>query len=86
MDAVVNVLLPAAFALSGSAGARNRALELYHSHPKLQENALTREAAALLRANRVDTMAKNACEQQGLIHIYRLMTQPVQPVRQLPLV
>jgi hypothetical protein len=88
MDAVVNVLLPGVHALamrSGDAAVAMKALSLYRAHPRLQENSLTKEAAALLRPHGLDG-ARNACEQQGQLHIYRLMTQPVQPARQLPLV
>jgi hypothetical protein len=88
MDAVVNVLLPGVYALAsgrGDGALARKALDLYRSHPKLQENSLTKEAAALLGPRGLGA-ARNACEQQGQLHIYRLMTQPVQPDRQLPLV
>ncbi|HEX9841291.1 MAG TPA: DUF2851 family protein [bacterium] len=87
-DGVVNVVLPSVYALAlsrGDTGLARRAFDLYRSFPKLQENAVTREAALLAAGRGISGKAGTAREQQGLIHLYRLMTGAVVPHRQLPL-
>ena len=87
-DTVVNVILPGAHALAEMDGDRRtarKAIDLYRSHPKTQRNSIEAEAALLLRVRGIDIAARGACEQQGLIHIYRLMTSPARQARQLPL-
>lgn len=78
-DTVVNVILPGARAIAeieGDHGAIRRATELFRSHPKTQLNSIEREAMTLLKTRGFTSTARNACEQQGLIHIYRQMTAP----------
>jgi hypothetical protein len=87
-DIVVNHLLPIIFALATSSGdscLRSSAKHLCDTHPKLQSNNITREAATLLASRGQNARPTSAREQQGLIHIYRLATTRQQPDRQLPL-
>ncbi|NQW19906.1 MAG: DUF2851 family protein [Chloroflexi bacterium] len=80
-EIVVNVLLPAAFAIStrqnvgqvGSKRIKNRALELYSSHPKLVENSITKEAKVALSIDYEIPEITTARDQQGLITLYREM-------------
>jgi hypothetical protein len=84
----VNVLLPGAHAI-GSLSRDRRLMEkvtaLFRAHPLTQRNSIESEAASLLKAAGAPHHAHTACEQQGLLHIYRLMTAATRPDRQLPL-
>lgn len=74
-DIIVNVLLPFSFAWSqanSDAWLRNRSRELYLSHPKLQENWITRYMGMQILGNEPEAVAsRSACHQQGLIHLYK---------------
>lgn len=74
-DIIVNVLLPFSFAWSqanSDSWLRNRSRELYLSHPKLQENWITRYMGMqILGDEREAVVSRSACHQQGLIHLYR---------------
>jgi len=80
-EIVVNVLLPAAFALltqrpeklPESTYLKNKILSLYKSHPKLAENSVTKEASIALSVDHVVPKISTACDQQGLISLYREM-------------
>jgi hypothetical protein len=79
-EIVVNVLLPAVFAMATRPGDRvkhaslkNRALELYDAHPKLAENSLTKEAKVALGVDYEVPAIKSARDQQGLVALYRQM-------------
>ena len=95
-DMAVNCVLPFAHALSrlerdGRLGRLS--LGVYHEHPKLQENELTREMARQLFGRlardgpgvedqytlEFGRVVTNARRQQGLIHLYHLMTNPRAP-------
>jgi hypothetical protein len=90
-EIVVNVLLPAVFAIATRGNAiqppnvhlKNRAIELFSSHPKLAENSVTREAKTALEVDYLLPKITNARDQQGLITLYREMfrngIQPRQP-------
>jgi len=54
-----------------------RAFALYRDWPKTPENSISREMRAVLRSQGRDPVVRGARGQQGLIHLYRLMTQPV---------
>jgi hypothetical protein len=73
----VNVALPFFHAL-GTLGRRptlaEEALRLYGRWPPLQENELTREMSSLLGLQAQDAAPSGARRQQGLIHLYRLLT------------
>ena len=71
-EIVVNAVLPALAAqatLNNDSTALDALRSAYTSLPALAENTLTKEAKLLLG----DTTPKRlgACEQQGLIHLYR---------------
>ena len=78
-EIVVNVLLPGVFAMATrqNAGQRmevhlkNRAVELYSSHPKLAGNSVTNEAKIALGLSHTVPEVNNARDQQGLIALYR---------------
>jgi hypothetical protein len=77
-EIVVNVLLPAVFALAtgdgrDGVGLKNRALALYIAHPKLAENSVTREAKVALGVDYQVPEITSARDQQGLITLYREM-------------
>lgn len=80
-EIVVNVFLPAVFAIATSGSIaqtestslRNRAIELYSGFPKLPENSLTREAEIALGIDYELPKITNARDQQGLIVLYREM-------------
>ena len=71
-EIAVNVVLPFAFYWGESASdARltQKAMELYHTYPRLAENCLTRHMTDQLCLKGLAGL--NACQQQGLIHIFR---------------
>lgn len=86
-EIVVNVLLPGVFAMAtfertgertgGRTGhgldvhLKNRAIELFSSHPKLPVNSVTTEAKIALGLSNTVPEVKNARDQQGLIALYR---------------
>ena len=80
-EIVVNVLLPTVFALttqtsevhSESIHLKNKTLSLYNSHPKLPENSVTKEAVIALSIDHALPKISSACDQQGLIALYREM-------------
>ena len=70
---VVNVVLPFAFAWGerqSQPELRDRALELYRSYPKLEENQITRQMRRQLFAEAGTKVVNSARRQQGLIHLY----------------
>jgi hypothetical protein len=71
-EIVVNVLLPFAFTRGKMANEPElvkKAVQLYHSYPKLAENEMTRHMAKQLCLESPSHFT--ACHQQGLIHIFR---------------
>ena len=78
-EIIVNVLLPGVFALTARQHAehtmavhlKNRAVELFSSHPKLAANSVTKEAKIALGLLYEVPEVKNARDQQGLIALYR---------------
>ncbi len=71
-EIVTNALLPFAFALGKMVKDRRlmkKALALYHGYPGLAENEITRHMASQLHLE--GRFAYTACQQQGLIHIFR---------------
>ncbi len=85
-EIVVNVLLPAVFAMAAGAGKgadraqvakslslKNRVLALFDAHPRLAENSLTEEARVALGVDYTVPAAGSARDQQGLIALYRQM-------------
>ena len=75
----VNAVLPAVYAIAGRDGrwhVHERSLALFRSHPKMPENAVTREVRRLLKAQGLAEKISTAREQQGLIYLYRTMTRP----------
>ncbi|MBT3996585.1 MAG: DUF2851 family protein [Chloroflexi bacterium] len=80
-EIVVNVTLPAVFAMATSPSDRrpedthlkNRALQLYSAHPKLATNSITKEAVIALGLDYELPSISSARDQQGLISLYREM-------------
>lgn len=71
-EIVTNVLLPFAFALGKIVTNRElekKAVALYHGYPGVAENEITRHMAKQLGLE--GRSAYTACQQQGLIHIFR---------------
>lgn len=71
-EIAVNVLLPFVFArgrMVNEPESMKKAMELYHSYPKLAENELTRHMAKQLCLEQIGGFS--ACHQQGLIHIFK---------------
>jgi len=71
-ELTVNVVLPFAFSrgeIANEAGLKEKAIELYVHYPKLAENELTSHMARQLCLE--NTADFTACQQQGLIHIFR---------------
>ncbi|MDH5365165.1 MAG: hypothetical protein OEW82_08460, partial [Dehalococcoidia bacterium] len=69
---IINVILPFAFSrgeIASEAGLKEKAIELYNHYPKLAENELTLHMARQLCLE--NTADFTACQQQGLIHIFR---------------
>jgi len=68
----VNVILPFAFAWAETVCKpvmRKRALDLYLCHQGMTDNTITRHMQAQLGLG--DSHVFNACQQQGLIHLYK---------------
>ncbi len=75
-DIAVNAVLPFLHgwaALTGHADRSTAMLELYRRYGKLTENEITRELAAALQPVEWGRVARNARQQQGLIHLQRLL-------------
>ena len=75
-DIAVNAVLPfmhGLASLTGEAGKSREMLELYRKHGKLTENEITRELASALQPAEWGRVARNARQQQGLIHLQRLL-------------
>jgi len=73
-EIVVNVVLPFAYALgqaSGDAALSERALRLYQHYPSGPPNRVQREMARQIGGEEGAHLARGACRQQGLIHLYR---------------
>jgi Protein of unknown function (DUF2851) len=73
-DIVVNVLLPWAAALGSATDQeplRSAAEAVYQLHPPLASNEITRHMAHQILGPGGTSVVRNACYQQGLIHIYR---------------
>ena len=73
LDMTVNVVLPLLHAwglLKGDPALANSCLRLYQRAPRLAENEITREMAALLGLPG-DSSGRGALRQQGLIHLYQ---------------
>ncbi|RKY03402.1 hypothetical protein DRP77_06165 [Candidatus Poribacteria bacterium] len=69
-DIVVNVVLPAVYlwaAETDNSSLSEAVSEIYHAHPKLGENRITRSFKPILKGVKIDT----ACKQQGLIFVYK---------------
>jgi hypothetical protein len=73
-EVVVNVLLPCAYALGPAASDDRlsaRALALYRRYPSGPPNRVVREMAVQVGGADGLKLARGACRQQGLIHLYR---------------
>lgn len=73
-EVVINVVLPFAYALgqaSGDAVLSERALDVYRRYPSGPPNRVVREMALQVGGTAGSRLAKGACRQQGLIHLYR---------------
>ncbi len=73
-DVVVNVVLPFAYAFgqaSADAALSKRALSLYQQYPSGPPNRVLREMARQVGGADGAKLARGACRQQGLIHLYR---------------
>ena len=77
LDMAVNAALPFLHAqghLSGDPSLRDASFQVYREVPKLQENELTHEMRRLLLAPGWERQVNGARRQQGLLHLYRLLT------------
>ncbi len=75
-DIAVNAVLPflhGLASLAGEAGKSSAMLELYRRYGKLTENEITRELASALQPAEWGRVARTARQQQGLIHLQRLL-------------
>ena len=73
-EVVINVVLPFAYALgqiSSDAALSERALRLYRRYPSGPPNRVQREMARQVGGADGARLARGACRQQGLIHLYR---------------
>ena len=73
-EVVVNVLLPFAYALGQAASEKalsERALTIYRRYPSGPPNRVVREMALQVGGSDGPKLARGACRQQGLIHLYR---------------
>lgn len=87
-ELAVNAVLPCLHALAclrGEEPLAQRCLDLFRTWPRLPENAITREAKALLASCGLRPVIRGAREQQGLHLLYRAMTSPVVRPAQMPL-
>ena len=74
LEMAVNVALPTLDAwggIQGDPGLRELCRRLYLEMPALQENTITREARRLAGGPYLPRLRLRACEQQGLMHLYR---------------
>ena len=75
-DIAVNAVLPFLHGLASLAGEASKSsamLELYRRYGKLTENEITRELASALQPAEWGLVARTARQQQGLIHLQRLL-------------
>jgi len=75
-DIAVNAVLPflhGLASLTGEASKSSAMLELYRQYGKLTENEITRELASALQPREWGRVARTARQQQGLIHLQRLL-------------
>lgn len=75
-DIAVNAVLPFLHGwatLAGHPGGSATMLELYRQYGKLSENEITRELAAALQPAEWGRVSRTARQQQGLIHLQRLL-------------
>ena len=75
-DIAVNAALPFLHGwatLAGHAGGSGAMLELYRRYGRLTENEITRELASALQPREWGRVARTARQQQGLIHLQRLL-------------
>jgi hypothetical protein len=73
-EVVVNVLLPFSYALgqaTSDPALSERAIGLYRRYPSGPPNRVVREMALQVGGARGPRLARGACRQQGLIHLYR---------------
>jgi Protein of unknown function (DUF2851) len=73
-EVVVNALLPFAYALGQATAEKalsERALSLYRRYPSGPPNRVVREMALQVGGADGPRLARGACRQQGLIHLYR---------------
>jgi hypothetical protein len=73
-EIAVNVFLPflaASAAMPSGEDLGKRAREAYPLYPKRGDNELSRYVAAQITGTRRPAVARSACRQQGLLHIYR---------------
>ena len=70
-EMAVSAVLPVLRGLPNAARAVDK---LYASFPSLSENTITREARRLLGKH--ERLKMSACEQQGLMHLYRQAVSP----------
>jgi hypothetical protein len=71
-EIAVNAILPFAFSwgeLANEAKLTQKAMELYSNYPKLAENCITRHMKKQLGFE--EAFDFTACQQQGLIHVFR---------------
>ena len=83
-DIAVNAVLPflhGLASLAGEAGKSREMLELYRKYGKLTENEITRELASALQPSEWGRVARTARQQQGLIHLQRLLAGAASPRR-----
>jgi len=76
-DMAVNAVLPFLHIqgrISGDSLLRDATFQVYREAPKLQENELTHEVRRLLLAPGRERQVNGARRQQGLLHLYRLLT------------
>jgi hypothetical protein len=73
-EVVINVLLPFGYALGQATSDRalsERALAVYRRYPSGPPNRVVREMAVQVGGAAGPKLARGACRQQGLIHLYR---------------
>ena len=83
-DIAVNSALPflhGLASLTGEAGKSSAVLELYRRYGNLTENEITRELASALQPAEWGRVARTARQQQGLIHLQRLLAGAASPRR-----
>ncbi len=83
-DIAVNAVLPFLHGwtvLTGHTGGAEAMLELYRRYGRLAENEITRELASALQPPEWGRVARNARQQQGLIHLQRLLAGASAPQR-----